>query len=332
MFLDRTDLCVMEELCENSRSLLTNIAEKAGVSIQTVSSRMKRLESALGLKYALELDLDMLGLQSEHVVKIKFREGRAPSASELAEAAASPCVQLACRTTGEFDFFMWVVTPTMKYFSSEVEPAVREALGEEVEDWTSYPIVARTAGFIPVGAELCELFKVPKSRSKTIRIMSQNARISVRDLAEQLGVTEPTAEYHLKKMKPFVRRFTAYFTGRGEFAHVIRFMQLRGRKADIEAEEKRITGVYLNSDPRLFNRLAYAARPAGGMDAVLLETYSSFDDCAAATEQVLGGGKFIGKHSSAAVSSVVKGAIPIRKVCLQRDCASVISPAKAAVE
>ncbi|VVC72067.1 Uncharacterised protein [uncultured archaeon] len=139
-------------------------------------------------------------------------------------------------------------------------------------------------------------------------------------------MTEPTAEYHLKKTRPFIKRFTAYFTGRGEFAHVIRFLQLRGKRQDIESEGKRITDAYLNSDPRLFNRLAFAAKPSGGMDALMIETYSSLEDGAEVTDQLLNESRIVGKHVSAVVSSVTKGAIPIRKVGLARECESVLYP------
>ncbi|MDD5317516.1 MAG: winged helix-turn-helix transcriptional regulator [Candidatus ainarchaeum sp.] len=332
MFLDKTDLCVMEELCENSRTLLKNIAGKSGVSIQTVSSRMRRLESALGLRYALELDLEALGLRSEHVVRVKLKPEAQPDDAALAELLSSPFVQLACKTKGDFDMFFWVVTPSMQFFSSEVEPKLREALGDVVEDWAAYPLVSHLAGFLPVGPELADQFREQKPRAKTIRLMVGNARISVTDLAEQLGVTEPTAEYHLKKARPFVRRFTAFFTGRGEFTHVIRFLQLRGKKQDLESEGRRITEVYLNSDPRLFNRLAFAAKPSGGMDALLIETNSSLEDSSSATEELLSGTKIVGKHVSAVVSSVQKGAIPIRKVGLAKTCQSVVFPQRPAAE
>lgn len=328
MFLDKVDLLVLQELGENSRVHLKTIAEKAGVSIQTISSRLARIEKQLNLRYSLEIDLDKVGLRSEHFVRVKFKPDAKPSAEILKQALSSPFIQLACETKGEFDLFLWAVTPNPQVFASKVEPQIREALDEFVEDWTAHTLVSRRAGFIPISRELMTEFSVPKSRLRPLEILNDDSRIMVMHLAEQLQVSEPTAEYHLKKVKPFVKRFTAFFSGRGEFVHVIRFFQVRGKKADLEKDGKKVTCGYLNSDPRLFNRLVYAANPSGGMDCLLIETYSSLDDCSSATDQLLAEKRIIGKHASAEVTRVLKGAIPIRKVNLGGECKYLLSPAE----
>ena len=218
MFLDKVDLLVLEELGQDSRVHLKTIAEKAGVSIQTISSRLGNIEKKLGLRYSLEFDLDAAGMRSEHFIRVKFRDGAAPDADVLRNALASPYVQLACRTKGDFDWFIWAVTPTPQKFSSEVEPSIREALDEYVEDWTSHPLISRRTGFLPVSRELVEQFIAPNSRRKVLGILNENSRMMVMELADQLGVSEPTAEYHLKKVRPFVKRFTVFFEGKGDFA------------------------------------------------------------------------------------------------------------------
>ena len=328
MFLDKVDLLVLEELGKDSRVHLKTIAEKAGVSIQTVSSRLGHIEEKLGLRYSLEFDLDAAGMRSEHFIRVKFRDGAAPDAETLKAALASPYVQLACKTKGDFDLFIWAVTPTPQKFSSDVEPSIREALDEYVEDWTSHPLISRRTGFLPVSRELVEQFIAPNSRRKVLGILNENSRMMVMELAEQLGVSEPTAEYHLKKVRPFVKRFTVFFEGKGDFAHVIRFFQVRGKKKDLETDGRKVTAAYLNSDPRLFNRLVYAATPSGGMDCFLIETYSSLDDNSTATEQLLSEKRIVGKHASATVTKVLKGAIPIRKVNLTDGCKYLLSPAE----
>jgi|GEM_PF-2472866 len=332
MFLDKVDLLVLKEIESNSRAYLKDIAERAGVSIQTISKRLERLERKLKLRYTVELKLDALGMQSEHLIRVKFPSGMAPDADVVKRAVSSPFVQLACRMKGDFDLFLWAVAPNARVFSSVIEPGIREELNEYIEDWIAHPIVSHRAGFLPISEDLIKEFKIRESRKEVLRILNSNSRIPIMKLAEQLGVTEPTAEYHLKKAQPFIKRFTAFFEGKGEFTHVVRFFQVKGKKKDIEAEGRGITQAYLDSDPRLFNRLVYASMPSGGMDCCFIETYSSLEDCCAATEQLLSEKRIIGRHVSAVVSKVLKGAIPIRKVDLASECKCLLSPVDASEE
>jgi len=328
MFLDRTDVRVAEEVCADGRALLKTIAAKSGVSTQTVSSRLKRLERELGLKYVPEIDLPAVGMRSEHFVRMKL--SGEPDGGKLKAALAMPNVQLACRTAGDFDLLLWVIARDARAFAREAEPELRDALGDWAEDWVAHALVARTAGFIPVSAHAVELFSLPKSRKKTLAALSENSRMAVTALADELGVTEPTAEYHLKKAKPFIRRYTAYFSGKGEFAHVARFLQLKGRKTDARDAERALASLFFASDPRLFNRLAFAASCSGGMDAAFLETYSPLEDSAGSeSREALTGVKAVGKQAVGNVVKILKGAIPVRKVRLAEECPYLISPPEA---
>jgi len=328
MFLDRTDIRIIEEMSENARTHLKPVAEKAGVSIQTVSSRLKGLEKSLGLHYSLEFDLESIGMRSEHFVKIKFKED--PSQDILKHALLHPAIQLACRTNGDFDLFLWVVTATLKEFASDVEPKIREELGDFISDWTAHPVTSKRAGFLPANRELIEFSSVPKSRRRTLQILNDNSRIPVTELSEQLAVTEPTAEYHLQKSRQFITRFTSFFEGKGEFSHTIRIIQISGKKQALRDEGKKITSAYLNSNPRLFNRLVCASGISGGADVILIETASSLEDGNEITDSLFNESKIIGKHYSAQVSKMLKGAIPIRKTNLSKETRFLISPAEIA--
>ena len=62
MFLDRTDVLIIEELSRNSRVMLKTMAEHANVSIKKVGYRLKNLEKKLGIHYTIEPELTTTGL------------------------------------------------------------------------------------------------------------------------------------------------------------------------------------------------------------------------------------------------------------------------------
>lgn len=329
MFLDRTDMLILEELSKNSRCLLKDIAARANVSIQTISSRLERLEKSLGLKYTLELDLQKAGCPQQFFIRVNFRENSRPDPNSLRNLLSkNPFIQFAALTKGDFDLFLWSVAPSAEDYEQAVNGSLRSELDECISDWTAHPLMARRAGFLPVGNDLIDSLRLPESRRRTLRVLNDNARIMVTKLAEELGVKEPTAEYHLKRAKPFISRFTSYFQTTGEFLHMVRFLQLRGKERDFQSEGRKVSDLYLKSDPRLFNRLVYAGVPSGGMDRLFIETYSSLEDYEAHSEGIKACSSIIGKHSAAKVEKILKGAIPIRKVDILSECKYLLSPAE----
>ena len=63
---------ILRDLCTNSRSTVTELAAKYGITRKMVRSRITALEKEFGLKYTLELDYEKLGFLPLHIVKIRF--------------------------------------------------------------------------------------------------------------------------------------------------------------------------------------------------------------------------------------------------------------------
>ncbi len=60
--IDRKDIKIMKELASNSRSSVVNISKKTGLSVRTVSYRIKQLEKLkLILQYRVSLNLEKIG-------------------------------------------------------------------------------------------------------------------------------------------------------------------------------------------------------------------------------------------------------------------------------
>ena len=331
MFLDKLDMLILEELSRNSRQHLKDIAAKGGCSINTVSARLGRLERELKLRYTLELDFSKDGFPREFVVRAKF-EGK-PQLSGLRESFARlPGVQLAALTEGDFDLLLWCLAPSSEEYGFGLGQELRGVLGKSLADWSTYPVIDRHIGFLPVDSDLIDMLRLSEHRRRVLKILNEGSRMMVTELAEQLGVTEPTAEYHLKRIAPVVKRFTSYFESPGEFVHISRFVQLRGGAEELRSEGRGLTELYVRSDTRLFNRLVYAARIVGGWDVFMLETFTSLEDYKEHNERVASFRKIVGKQESALITKVLKGRIPIRKVDFAKEVASLFNSYKPALE
>jgi len=292
-----------------------------------VGSRLKILERKLRIHYTIEPDFAKLGLPYEFLVRAKLKAK--PDVRRLTELLHKmPNIQFAALSEGDFDLFLWGLAPSASTYSTQVEPAIRGELDDYLEEWNAHPLLARRAGFLPIDNALIDTLGIRDSRKRVLRILNENSRLQVVALAEMLGVKESTAEYHLQRARPYVRRFTVYFEGRGDFLHMARFLQLRGKGRDFQVDGRHISELYLKNDPRLFNRLVYAATPSGGFDTFLFENFTSLEDHGSFEEGIKSHRSIIGKHESAKITKVLKGAIPIRKADLCSECKYLLSPAE----
>jgi len=329
MFLDKVDAAIIEGLSEDSRAYLKTIAERAGCSIQTVSNRLNKLYPALGLRHSVEINLPKAGFPLQFFVKAKLSEGTSFDSSSFSEAVSSiPFVQFAALTKGDFDLLLWCVARSNEEYLGAVEWPLRMRFDRFFSDWSSHPVLHNRAGFLPVDNSLVELMDVPGRKKTLLKLLNNDSRMALTDLSKKLMVTEPTSEYHLKRVKPFVKRFTSFFEGKGEFMHLVRFIQSKGTEEEYQVYGRRVSKMYLKSDPRLFNRMVSASAVSGGMDVVFIENFTSLEDNEAYTEQLVGYGSIVRKHASAIVTKVLKGMLPIRKVDYSRECKYVISPAE----
>ena len=77
MELDRTDRDIIRSLERDARMSLRSVAEEIGVSLGTVSNRLKRLEDTGVIKgYRVEIDPDKVGWGLTVVVGLRIEKGR----------------------------------------------------------------------------------------------------------------------------------------------------------------------------------------------------------------------------------------------------------------
>lgn len=102
MELDRTDRDIIRSLERDARMSLRSVAEEIGVSLGTVSNRLKRLEDTGVIKgYRVEIDPDKVGWGLTVVVGLRIEKGRLLELQRL--IAKDSRVLGVYDVTGEFD-------------------------------------------------------------------------------------------------------------------------------------------------------------------------------------------------------------------------------------
>ena len=102
MELDRTDRDIIRSLERDARMSLRSVAEEIGVSLGTVSNRLKRLEDTGVIKgYRVEIDPDKVGWGLTVVVGLRIEKGRLLELQRL--IAKDSRVLVVYDVTGEFD-------------------------------------------------------------------------------------------------------------------------------------------------------------------------------------------------------------------------------------
>ncbi len=100
--LDDTDRSIIRVLENDARTSLRRIAEEVGVSLGTVSNRVKKLEESGIIKgYRVILDADQVGWGLNVVIGLRIQKGRLIEIQE--KIARDPRVYGVYDVTGDFD-------------------------------------------------------------------------------------------------------------------------------------------------------------------------------------------------------------------------------------
>ena len=100
--LDETDRRIISVLQSDARASMRSIAERAGVSLGTVSNRVRRLEGSGVIRgYSVQLDPELSGWELTVVIGLRIQKGRLIEIQE--KIAKDNRVYGAYDVTGEFD-------------------------------------------------------------------------------------------------------------------------------------------------------------------------------------------------------------------------------------
>ncbi len=146
--IEESDRLLLKALSMNSRLSHQKLSKITGIKASSVPYRIKRLESAFGIKYTVELDLTKLGFWN-YMIFVRFTS-RKPSADELKAALeGNEAVQLAMLTKGGYDLVIFCVAENSMNLTTILN-TIREnpALFGIVSEWYVTPATP-SYGFIP---------------------------------------------------------------------------------------------------------------------------------------------------------------------------------------
>lgn len=205
--LDAIDHNIVEQLRRNGRATNQQIAEELGLTATTVSSRIRRMEDANQLRVVAVSDFAAHGYNFLMEVAIEV-DGR-PASVVAEELAQFPEVFAAHLVTGRYDIDILVALRDFSDLSALLfnkfsgVRGIRAMIPAIVVDIIKYqfdvaPIEASRQWQGPETPSSPHLNSLDQ---QLIELLSCDARVSNRKIAQELGVTEGTVRGRIKRLQ-----------------------------------------------------------------------------------------------------------------------------------
>jgi Lrp/AsnC family leucine-responsive transcriptional regulator len=122
MEFDRTDARLLDQLSEDGRRSVVELAEKVGLTETPCARRIRLLEQAGAIRgYSAVLDPARLGLNVRAFVQVKLERHTDENIDEFRRELAGIEEVISCHaTTGAYDFLLQVVASDLEAFSRVV--------------------------------------------------------------------------------------------------------------------------------------------------------------------------------------------------------------------
>ncbi len=137
--LDELDWQILRELAHNSRQSLRKLAKKIGVSVNTVSARIKELEKrGVIKKYTIVVDYEKLGFDLTAIIEVSILKGKLMKVEK--DIARLPGVCAVYDVTGLTDAMVIARVKNRR----ELNKLVKTILSMEYVDRTNTHVVLNT--------------------------------------------------------------------------------------------------------------------------------------------------------------------------------------------
>lgn len=212
--LDDVDKKILFELGRNCRRSSKEIAKKLKLKRDTVAYRVKQLEKAGTIKgYYSVIDASKLGYSILIRIYIKFQGTTLELEKDIVNYLLSQKETFTVyKTEGDWDlvtgFFGKSFQSFNDYYFKFKEKYRRyiyeqkiTAFTEFVEFNRNYLVDKELRDYSELITGKSQLSKVDETDLKVLRLISQNAKIPLLDVANELGVTSMAARYRIKELE-----------------------------------------------------------------------------------------------------------------------------------
>ena len=311
---------ILRELCMNSRITITELSEKLKISRSAVSKRIEALEQELGLRYTIEIDRGELGLGMFIAYYLKFMK-KPPDSFLKAFLDETDAVQLALKTTGDFDLVLFVLPEDYLNFAKwHIELGLKFAEYGASVNKSDMDIIH--LGFIPLANSTIQKSKLDDIYKRLLIELNRDSRASIRELSKRLKLNEEMVRYYLVKLTKsgIIRRFTAVITKPPESSSIMMFFKYTYRPGAVDRLiEKRKVYFKKEAEPPVYNDWQMVASTSGASDEfewAMAETPKQ-----AKEERLNLHNRIFARDSpdvkSALVTGVVKGLLSVRNVTIK---------------
>jgi DNA-binding Lrp family transcriptional regulator len=237
--IDETDRKIIEQLRKNGRATNQQIAEALDLIAPTVSARIRRMEEADMLRVIAVSDFAVHGYNV--IIQMAVEVDGRPASEVVHELAAFPEVFAAYLVTGRHDIDLIVVLRDM----DELGPLIIGKFSQVRGVRSMTPAIALEYQYghaaLEYGRPRVAKPDVDDLDLQLIAILAEDARVSNRKIAADLGVNEGTIRGRIKRLQQDgMIAFTALTSPKMESATKVAFISIQADVDNVRDIARRI--------------------------------------------------------------------------------------------
>ena len=312
---------IVRLLSENARLSVAEMAKQIGVSRPTISDKLKRLENELGLRYTLELNEPAMGLNSPHIIAVKF--DKKPSYDKIRSILIKSYIpQVALSVSGDYDMVIYANAVSGGEYA-KWDKAMRILLGDFRAVWEPSEVIHRQLCFFPLRSGAINKTKLDQNSRLLLSSLNDNARMSFQQLSKRLNMHFNTVKYNFDKLVSMgcIKRPTITMDLVKDVSFISWFSNYSPTTGYEKSSAKARLPLFTDDENPLINRYLLTASLIGSHDLFSIDV---FDDKATAHKYDLSYHKnLFTKHSikmiSGEIKDVIIGRLPIRSVDIRQE-------------
>lgn len=211
--LDKLNKKIITFLHQDSRTPLSTLAKKVGLSKDAVLYRLNKLvKNQVIVKFFLDVNYKSLGF-SKFLLFIRLKN-LSPEETKKITATINqiPEIIFCANAIGDWDYWLEILSDSTKSFDRLLEKFF-SLLGQNIQEYKTMIVSDELKGYEPIIEEPSEkakkirgipdlpLLKIDQSDYKILKALENNSRMPLTEIAKNTSLTVDITKYRLKKLK-----------------------------------------------------------------------------------------------------------------------------------